>query len=486
MTTSDVAAPEVTALLHIGGQDLPTAEFFDVHDPAAPERVVGRAASATPQDAEHAVATAHAAFPAWSRRDTAERAEILLRALAPLAGLAPAVAPVLTAENGKVLGESFADLAVFEMRCRHAASLAATFEPSRTLPAPPFHTEVLRLPVGVVTVVVPFNWPLAILAASLPYALVAGNTVVVKPPPTTPLSVVQTVRALAEGLPPGVLNVVTGTNDAVEPLLVDPRVQHVVFTGSTAGGRAVMALAARSLAAVTLELGGNDPAVLLDDVELDERTVSALVGATFMTSGQVCMAVKRLYVPRRRRDEVIEALGAELDRQRTGPGLDPASTYGPVHTAAGRDRVLAQLDEARARGAEVREYGSLSDAVDTGHFLRPSLVVDPDPDLAIVHEEQFGPTLPVLAYDDLEPLLAGLDEEWSGLCSSVWSADPDRAAAVARRMRTGTTWVNQANATAADDRAPFGGFRQSGIGRELGQDGLYAFTEPHTVTRPAS
>ncbi|WP_169989041.1 aldehyde dehydrogenase family protein [Microbispora sp. H10836] len=486
MSVSDLVTGEATTLLHIGGRDVPTPETLPVHDPAAPSRIVGRMAAATPAHASDAVAAAHAAFPAWARRSAPERAAALTAALDALPALAAESAATLTAENGKVLGESHADLAVFDMRCRHATSLADSFETRTVLPAPPFDTEVLRLPIGVVTVVVPFNWPLAILAASMPYALVAGNTVVVKPPPTTPLSVVRTVRAVAEQLPPGVLNVVTGTNEAVEPLLTDPRVQHVVFTGSTGGGRAVMALAAQSLAGVTLELGGNDPAILLDDVNLDEKTVSALVNATFMTSGQVCMAVKRLYVPRSRYVETVDALGAALDRQSVGAGTDPGATMGPLHTAAGRDRVVAMLDQARARGAEVREFGTVAaSATADGYFLRPSLVLDPAPELAVVVDEQFGPTLPVLPYDDVDRLVTSLDDEWSGLCSSVWSADPDRARDVARRMRTGTTWVNQANATAADDRAPFGGFRQSGIGREMGQEGLHAFTEPHVVTSPA-
>ncbi|MEO3869505.1 aldehyde dehydrogenase family protein [Nonomuraea sp. B12E4] len=486
--TADTMSPGDPATgLVINGETLTTAESIPVHDPSRPDTVVGWTAAATPEDCERAVAAAQRAFTGWSARSATERAELVLAAFEPLAESAAARAELLTRENGKCLQESQIDLAVFEVRSRSAAALAKDFAPVTTLAAPPFATRIHRVPAGVVTLIVPFNWPLAILGASLPYALIAGNTAVVKPPPTAPLAMAETLRVMARELPPGVLNVITGTNDAVQPLLTDPRVQHVVFTGSTAGGRAVMSLASRSLARVTLELGGNDPALLLDDIRLDEGMVGALAGAAFMTTGQVCMAVKRVYVPRSRYSELVEALGVTLDGHRVGGGLDPSTTMGPLNTARQRDLVRHLLEQARAKGAEVREYGSVDeDAVaGGGHYLRPALVLDPAEDLRVVTEEQFGPALPILPYDDLDALVERLNTEWSGLCSSVWSPDLDRAAAVAARLRTGTTWINQANASACDDRAPFGGFRQSGVGREMGQDGLLEFTEPHVVTAPA-
>jgi acyl-CoA reductase-like NAD-dependent aldehyde dehydrogenase len=487
MTVDPMSATDLVTGLVIDGEIVTTARRIPVHDPSRPDIVVGWTAAATPEDCERAVAAAQRAFTGWSARSAAERAELVLAAFEPLAGSAAARAEILTRENGKLLHESQIDLAVFEGRSRAAAALAADFPPLTTLAAPPFATQIHRVPTGVVTVIVPFNWPLAILGASLPYALIAGNTAVVKPPPTAPLALVETLRMMAQVLPPGVLNVITGGNDAVQPLLTDPRVQHVVFTGSTQGGRTVMSLASQSLAKVTLELGGNDPAILLDDVRLDEGMAGALAGAAFMTTGQVCMAVKRVYVPRSRYSELVEAMGVTLDGQRVGNGLDPLSTMGPLNTARQRDVIRQMLEQARARGAEVREFGSVDEGAVAagGHYLRPALVLDPAEDLRVVTEEQFGPALPILPYDDLDALVERLNTEWSGLCSSVWSPDLDRAAAVAVRLRTGTTWINQANASACDDRAPFGGFRQSGSGREMGGEGLLEFTEPHVVTAPA-
>lgn len=479
-------APVMTGLI-IDGKTVETHDRLAVHDPAAPHRIVGFAAAADQEQARAAVAAADAAFPAWAAAPPRRRAEIIGAALTALdADSAARTASLMTGENGKILFESQVEQHVFVARTRAALDLVDTLDEVRHLPGPPLTSRIHRPPMGVVTVIVPFNWPIAILGASLPYALLAGNTTVVKPPPTVPLAMVRMLEFFAAGLPAGVLNVVTGSNEAVAPVITDPRVRKIVFTGSTAAGRHIMTAAARNLAAVTLELGGNDPAIVLEDADLDQEHLQRLAQGAFLTSGQVCMAVKRLYVHRSRYDELVAGLSAILDTHRVGPGSDPASTMGPLNSAAQRETVTAMLAEAADAGAEIVELGTLDDAVASsgGHFLRPALVLDPDPGLRIVTEEQFGPALPVLPYDDLDTVVEQVNNDWSGLCSSVWSADTRRADALAERLRTGTTWINHANAVACDDRAPFGGFRQSGIGREMGPEGLLAFTEAHTVTRP--
>lgn len=478
------AAPVRTGLL-IDGKTVETEEWTAVRNPAAPDLVVGHSAAATPEQARAAVAAADAAFPAWAAMPARRRAEIISEALTLLDGSEAERAALMTRENGKISFESQIEMGVFVARTRAAIDLVDSLDQVRRLDGPPLTSYIHRLPMGVVTVIVPFNWPIAILGASLPYALLAGNTAVVKPPPTVPLAMVRTLELFAAGLPAGVLNVVTGSNEAVAPLLTDPRVRKIVFTGSTAAGKHIMAAAAQNLASVTLELGGNDPAIVLDDAVLDQEHIGRLVQGAFLTSGQVCMAVKRVYVHRSRYDELVDALSSALDTQRVGPGDDPASTMGPLNSAAQRDKVAAMLAQAAGAGAEVRELGTLAPGAATsqGHYLRPALVLDPDTGLRIVTEEQFGPALPILPFDDVDSVLDQVNNDWSGLCSSVWSADAARAAALAERLRTGTTWINHANAVACDDRAPFGGFRQSGIGREMGPEGLLSFTEAHTITR---
>lgn len=475
--------------LVIDGAERYSDDTFAVHDPSQRDVVVGLASAATAGEASEAVGAAHAAWPAWAALSPSERVKLVMSALETLEADVDARTELLVRENGKVRFESAIDLQVFVGRFHQAAEFAPALEEPERLPAPPFATTITHVPMGVVTIIIPFNWPLAILAASLPYALMAGNTVVVKPPPTAPLSTVATLRHVALALPRGVLNVVTGRDAEVgAPLVEDPRVKKICFTGSVNGGRQIMRMATANLANVTLELGGNDPAIVLDDAVLDEAAFGRLAMGAFMTTGQVCMAMKRLYVPRRRFDEVVEGLRAALSPTRVGPGLSPEATMGPLNTERQRDFVAELVAEARGRGSEAIELGSYLDGVDpaTGNYLLPTLVLDPAHDLRIVTEEQFGPALPVVAYDGEEDAIAQANDTWSGLCSSVWSGDDDHGAAVAARLRTGVTFYNSHNAPAVDERAPFGGFNQSGIGRELGHEGLLEFTETHVVSMPRS
>jgi acyl-CoA reductase-like NAD-dependent aldehyde dehydrogenase len=474
----------VTTTLLIAGEERPAAETFPVFDPAQAGEIVGYAAAATASDALDAVSAAHQAWPAWAALSATERTAIVLKALDGLDADADERADTLSRENGKIRVEAVIDLAVFTGRFHQAAQFSPELDTDEHIVGPPFNTTISKVPAGVVTIIYPFNWPLAILAASLPSALMAGNTVVVKPPPTTPLSSVRTLRHLVHALPPGVLNVVTGADEVVGPVVVgDPRVKHVCFTGSVGGGRRIMTMAAANLTNVTLELGGNDPAIVLDDADLDESAFGRMSAATFMTSGQVCMALKRLYVPQRRYDEVLDGLRATLVDTRVGPGLDPGTTMGPLNTARQRDYVAGLCEEARQAGAEVLTFGERTGG-EEGNYLLPSLVLDPASDLKIVTEEQFGPALPVIPYDDEAEAVALANGTWSGLCSSVWSADTEHAMKIAKQLRTGVTFFNNHNATAVDERAPFGGFNASGIGRELGREGLLEFTQTHVMAVP--
>jgi acyl-CoA reductase-like NAD-dependent aldehyde dehydrogenase len=484
--TETLSGPEIRTGLYIGGAHQDATETFPVRDPADPELIIGYAAAATEAQARSAVAAAAQAFPAWAALSAQERADQVRASLGALVADNDERIDILSRENGKVRSECDIEMHVFDARFNLAADLADVVAAVRELPAPPFRTQISHLPLGVVSLIVPFNWPLAILAASLPQALVAGNTVVVKPPPTTPLSFVRTVEHIATQLPPGVLNVVSGADAVLGPVLIqDPRVSKVGFTGSVGAGKRIMAMAADNLTRVTLELGGNDPAIVLADADVNEETIGKLFVGAFLTTGQVCMAMKRLYVHRSHYDTVVEGLTGALSGQKLGPGLNPDATMGPLHSPRQRDFVSELLDEVRG-SAEVRELGEAVDeaAVARGQFLRPSLVLDPDASARVVTEEQFGPTLPIIPFDDEESAIAQANDTWSGLCSSVWSSDPEHAGRVAARLRTGTTFVNAHNAPWLDERAPFGGFNQSGMGREMGEEGILAFTDTHSVSFP--
>ncbi|MGY2003449.1 aldehyde dehydrogenase family protein [Blastococcus sp. SYSU DS1024] len=487
-STLDTTAP-VTTGLYIGGEVRSTDDVLEVVDPARPGVVVGHAAAATTDDVRDAVAAAKAAYPAWSALSATERAQQMAAAIEGLADERDEDARVLSLENGKIVHEAWVDALVFEIRWQLALSLAEEVDATKVLPpAPgiPVETTVAYQPLGVVTVIVPFNWPIAILGAALPHALLAGNTAIVKPPPSTPLATTRLVQRVAEKLPPGVLNVVTGRDSEMAGLIDNPDVAKVCFTGSVNGGKKMMEMASRSLTRVTLELGGNDAAIIREDAVLDDAHLDRLFAGIFDTTGQICMAAKRLYVHRSRVDDVVAGLSARLEQVVLGHGLAEGTTMGPLHQAAQKAFVAEIIEEAKDAGATVLEFGELPGGeLADGNFLRPAIVVDPDPSLRVVTQEQFGPVIPVLPYDDDAEAVQQANDTWGGLCGSVWTADDGAATRLGAQLACGYVWVNDHGATRLDLRAPFGGMKQSGMGREQGIEGVRAFQDTRSIAHLA-
>jgi acyl-CoA reductase-like NAD-dependent aldehyde dehydrogenase len=308
-----VTAAGVRTGLFIGGEERFTDDVLSIADPAKPGVVVGEAAAASTEDVADAVAAANAAFPAWSALTPQERAAAMAEAIAGIADERGDDAAILSQENGKIAFEGFIDALVFEIRWNLALMHADEVDATKTLPVVPGHipvsTEVAYQPLGVVTVIVPFNWPIAILGASPPHALLAGNTAIVKPPPSAPLATTRVVQRVAAKLPPGVLNVVTGRDENMAGLIQNPDIAKVCFTGSVNGGKRIMEMASKTLTRVTLELGGNDAAVFLDDAILDDAHLDRLFAAIYDTTGQICMNAKRVFVHRSRLDELVAGGG---------------------------------------------------------------------------------------------------------------------------------------------------------------------------------
>ena len=471
--------------LFIGGESRDTTETIEVADPGKPGVVVGHAAAASKQDVDDAVAAAKAAFPAWSALSAVERADQMRAAIEGIADERDVDAAVLSQENGKIAFESFLDVLVLELRWNLALVHAEEVDQGKVLsvaPGIPVETTVSYQPLGVVTIIVPFNWPIAILGASLPHALLAGNTVIVKPPPSAPLATTRVVQRVAEKLPPGVLNVVTGRDENMGALIQNTDIAKVCFTGSVGGGRRIMEMASKSLTRVTLELGGNDAAVFLDDAIIDDVHLDRLFAAVFDTTGQICMNAKRVYVHRSRVDEVVDGLSARLDKVRIGYGLDEGTTMGPLHSPVQKAFVSEIIEEAKDAGADVREFGELPGGdLAGGNFLRPAIVIDPDPSLRVVTQEQFGPVIPIIPFDSEDEAVAAANDTWGGLCGSVWTADIDSANRVGSKLVCGYVWVNDHGATRLDLRAPFGGMKQSGFGREQGIEGIRAFQDTRSI-----
>jgi acyl-CoA reductase-like NAD-dependent aldehyde dehydrogenase len=335
-------------------------------------------------------------------------------------------------------------------------------------------------PLGVVGAIVPWNFPLLLMAFKLPPALLTGNTVVLKPAATTPLATLLFGEIVQTIFPAGVVNVIADENDLGAAMSCHPGIDKISFTGSTGTGRRVMANAAPTLKRLTLELGGNDPAIVLDDAD-PKQVAPKLFDAAFANSGQVCVAIKRLYVHDAIYDEICDELAALAKRAIIGNGLAQGTQFGPLQNKAQFDLVCELIEDARVHGAVIAG-GEVAEG--PGYFIHPTIVRDISDGTRLVDEEQFGPVLPVIRYSDTQAMIARANSSPFGLGASVWSSDPDRAYAVANEINAGTVWVNKHMDLAPT--IPFGGVKQSGLGLELGDDGLKEFTQLRVINVAAT
>lgn len=461
---------------------------YPIRNPAAPDELVGEAARANKDDVNLAVAAASRAFPAWAGLSFQERAAYLRQIAARLVAddqELRARIRLFTREHGKILREAGMEMTRLGDRFIYCATQADRLATDEVLQGPPLDTLITRQPRGVAALIVPWNWPLSILGAKLPQALIAGNTVVIKPAQQSAMAPVLTMRIMAEVLPPGVLNVVTGSSAEIgDALLSHPLIRKINFTGGVETGKHVMRVAADTLKPVTLELGGNDPALVLEDALLDEPAIQRMVLGTFMTTGQVCMAIKRIYVQEARYEELVDKFMAATDRYVVGNGLDDEVTMGPLNNAAQLEIVRDFIADAKQKGAKVHELGKIADETTyrKGYFQRPVVVTGADHSMKIVAQEQFGPAIAIMPFKtDAEALQLANSTEF-GLSSSLWTQDRERALSMARRLEAGYTYLNAHGPTLQDNRAPFGGFKHSGIGRNLGFEGIMEFLEPHSIS----
>jgi len=447
-------------------------ETTEVINPAT-EQVLATVPLGSPADAHRAIAAARAAFEGWAATSAAERAAYLQRLADLLTARRPAIAATITAELGAP--RKVADQVQVGLPLAVLGSYAALL-PSYSFESTVGNSVVLREPVGVVAAITPWNYPLHQVVAKVAPALAAGCTVVLKPSEVAPLTAYLLADALDEiGLPPGVFNLVVGTGPVVgEALVAHPDVDMVSFTGSTGAGRRVGELAAAGVKRVALELGGKSANVVLPDADL-ARAVKVGVANAFLNSGQTCTAWTRLVVPADRHDEAVERAVAAAATYPPGDPTAEGTRLGPVVSAAQRDRVRGYIERGVAEGAVLATGGPDAPAgLDRGYYVQPTVFGAVRPDMAIAQEEIFGPVLSVLPYADEDEALAIANGTVYGLAGGVWSGDPERAQAFARRMRTGQVDINGGR---FNPLAPFGGYKQSGNGRELGEHGLLEFLE---------
>ncbi len=465
-------APDFHSL--INGTFVTGTDALTVLNPAT-EQPVATIQAATPEQVDMAVRAAHAASPAWRalgqqgrKAVLAQIAEITKANIDDLAGL-------LSKESGKPMPDALFEIGAtagfFEY---HAHVPTDALDPA---PIPGSEATAYRVPLGVVAAILPWNFPMALMAFKVPGALLAGNTIVLKPAPTTPLTTLRWAALINDAIPAGVLNVLADAGDLGQHLTTHPLVRKVSFTGSATTGRQVMKAGADDLKRVTLELGGNDPAIVLPDADLDAIT-TPLFEAGFMNNGQTCSAVKRVYVHKSKHDALVRKLAEMATASKTGPATQADVKFGPLQNLRQFERVKDLLEDAINAGAIVDAGGETSSG--PGYFLSPTILSGVKDGHRIVDEEQFGPVLPVISYDNLDDVIDTINASPFGLGASVWGTDATEMAEIAQRIETGSVWINKHFPVAPN--VPFGGARHSGVGSELGTQGLLEFTQLKVVS----
>lgn len=459
--------------LTIDGKSVPTENTFDVINPAT-EKVLAKCPKASTEELELAVQSAHNAFATWRNLSWEKRAETLKKAGDILEKHIDDIAKLLSQEQGKTLPDAISEVESSISRFKNSGDLKLSveiaYEDDKN------RIELHHKPLGVVAVITPWNYPVNIAVGRAVTAMLAGNTVVIKPSPYTPLSTLLVGELLHDVFPAGVWNVIAGDDKLGAALTKHPLIRKISFTGSVPTGKAIAAVAAHDLKRVTLELGGNDAAIILDDVDV-KKIAEPLFWGAFENTGQVCIAIKRLYV----HEKVFEPLVAELksiaESLNMGDGLDPESQLGPLNNKAQLDIVTDLVEDAEKQGATIVTGGKRIDR--PGYFYQPTLVTNIKEGTRLVDEEQFGPALPIIKYSDLDDVIKRANETKMGLGGSVWGSDIARATDIASQLECGTAWVNAHCETTPN--APFGGVKHSGIGREFGIWGLEETTDLQTV-----
>ncbi len=460
--------------LLIDGKLEQSAHHLDVINPAL-GTVFARCPAAHRAELDRAVAAARRAFPAWRARSFADRAALVKQLSQQLRSRQAELAELLTREQGKPLAQSVAEI---DRGAAQSDGMVGIEIPVEVLADDnDKYIELRYRPLGVVGIITPWNAPVNLALGPLVSALYTGNTLILKPSPYTPLATLKVGEIMKDVFPAGVVNVLAGGDELGAWMTEHSGIDKISFTGSVATGKKVLASAAATLKRVTLELGGNDPAIVMDDVD-PKAVAKKIFFASFVNSGQVCMAIKRIYAHESIYQELCDALVAEAEKAKVGNGLDPGTELGPVQNKMQYDKVVGIIKDTKKTGATFLTGGDVP--AGPGYFLPPTLVTDIADDSRLVQEEQFGPIVPILKFNDVDDALRRANDTRYGLSGSVWTQDLQRGAEIAARLEVGTAWVNQHRTTSAF--VPFGGAKESGLGRQYSALGLKSYMEPEVVS----
>ncbi|WP_203341241.1 aldehyde dehydrogenase family protein [Planococcus beijingensis] len=460
-----------------------SGETFDVHNPATGE-VVAKVAKGSATEVDQAVEAALDAFEnsGWSQMTPLERADALNRIADAIALNKDELIYLESLTSGgtvrRIAGNDI--MSIIDL-FQQMAKFVVDYPFTETLPSPlfpgPAHNFVWREPIGVCAAITPWNMPLLIAAWKIAPALATGNTIVLKPASHTPVTALRLAEIISQVVPPGVINVVAGSGTEVgEPLVRHPKVSKVAFTGSTEVGRNIMKIAAESIKNITLELGGKSPNILLEDADLEIALPGSLFGV-FLHSGQLCESGTRLFVPDSLYDVVVEKLAELTKTLKLGNQLEETTAMGPVISQRQKETILSYIDTGIKEGARLVCGGkeAVVEGFENGYFIEPTIFADVTNDMAIAQEEIFGPVLTIIRYNDVDEAIKMANDSIYGLAGGVWTQDVNKAYDVARKIKAGVIWINDWHMLRND--APFGGYKQSGIGREMGKYSLDAYTQ---------
>lgn len=460
----------------VDGEMITTDAWMDVVNPAT-EEVIGRVPACGADELDRAVAAARKAFKSWRRTSMDERREVVLKISATIKDNLDELMRLLTSEQGKPHHQAKGELLGAAAMAKAQSTLELGENVSEDSDTRLSRTR--RVPVGVVGGIVPWNFPVSMAVQKIVPALLAGCTIVLKPSPFTPLATLRFAELIADVVPAGTVNIITG-HDELGPLITEhPDIDKITFTGSTATGKKIMAGASKDLKRITLELGGNDASIVLPDVDV-EKVAEQLFWSSFMNAGQVCIAAKRVYIHEDIYDDLSQAIAAYAKTVKVGDGAQQGTAVGPIQNRKQYERVLELIEDAKDNGYKFLVGGDDEDPSGSGYYVPITILDNPPEDARIVAEEQFGPVMPLMKFASTDEVIARANASEYGLAGAVWSKDTDMGVAIAEQLETGTVWVNEF--MQLSPFAPFGGHKQSGFGAEYGKEGLLEFTYPQVIT----
>lgn len=470
--------------MYINGKETSANQTTKIYNPASIQEIVGEIPVGSIEDVNQAVEAADIAWKQWSRTSAYERGELLKNMANYIEENHEPLVELLVRENGRVLAEVKGDILGGANVLRYYSSLAEQVEKEEIIENHQGKMILTYQPMGVTSIIVPWNSPVYLTCLMLSPALMAGNTVVIKPSTYCPLALTKILKGIAKLLPDGVLNIVLGPGSTVgEAMVTHPKVRKVTFTGSTEVGAGIIQKAANTIKNVSMELGGNDAAIILQDAEINDKLINELIKGVFIGCGQICYGVKRIYVYRDLYQVFVDRFTAEAKKMRVGPGLDPRVTLGPVNNKAQYDIVQKYISQAKESGANVNTVGELIEgtALDDGYYILPTIITNVVQENPIVQDEQFGPIIPILPYDSEEEAIAMANDTEFGLGNSLWTSNVERGFQLARNLQSGSVFVNIHRIGASAVNMPFGGFKQSGIGRGHGVEALFEQMELQAI-----